>query len=102
MEDRNIKVIFQVNLEEDVITWENHVNEIIDGVESGKKDVFKVYMKNLIPIEEMDNVVRELSDTIDSRFNTISKYYRDTVCFAAGFTNMLSSATYYIEIRIKE
>ena len=46
MEDRNIKVIFQVNLEKDVITWENHVNEIIDGVESGKKDVFKVYMKS--------------------------------------------------------
>ena len=29
MEDRNIKVIFQVDLEEDVITWENHVNEIM-------------------------------------------------------------------------
>lgn len=35
--DKSIKVIFQVNQEEDVITWDNHVNEIIDGVESGKK-----------------------------------------------------------------
>lgn len=98
MEDRNIKVIFQVDLEEDVITWENHVNEIIDGVESGKKDVFKVFMKNLMPVEEMDNVVRELCDSLNYRFNTLSKYYRNDVYIAAGYTDMLSSATYYIEI----
>ena len=102
MEDRNIKVVFQVNLEEDVITWENHVNEIIDGVESGKKDVFKVYMKNLMPIEEMDNVVKELCDVLNYRFNTLSKYYRNDECIAAGYTDMLSSATYYIEFRINE
>ena len=58
--DKNIKVVFQTNLEEDVITWENHVNEIIDSVESRGKAVFKVYMKNLMPIKEMDNSVREL------------------------------------------
>ena len=102
MEDRNIKVIFQVNLEKDVITWENHVNEIIDGVESGKKDVFKVYMKNLMPIDEMDNVVRELCDTLDYRLKISSKYYRSNECIAAGYSNMFSSATYYIEIRSKE
>lgn len=96
MEDRNIKVIFQVNLEEDVITWENHVNEIIDGVESGKRAVFKVYMKNLMPIEEMDNVVGELCDALDYRFKTSSKYYRFNECIAAGYTDMLASATYYI------
>ena len=55
-----VKVIFQVNLEEDVIAWEKHVDEILNGVESGEKSVFKVYMKNLMPIKEMDNSVREL------------------------------------------
>lgn len=99
---KNIKVVFQINQEEDVITWDNHVNEIIDGIESGKRAVFKVYMKHLMPIEEMDNVVRELCDTINSRFDTISKYYRNNECIAASYSNMFSSATYYIEIRSKE
>jgi hypothetical protein len=100
MEDRNIKVIFQVNLEEDVITWENHVNEIIDGVESGKKGVFKVFMKNLMPIKEMDNVVRELCDALDYRLKTSSKYYRSNECIAGGYTDMLASATYYINYSV--
>lgn len=94
--DKSIKVIFQVNQEGDIITWENHVNEIIDGVESGKRTVFKVHMKNLMPIKEMDNVVRELCDALDYHFKTISKYYRSNECIAAGYTEMLASATYYI------
>ena len=100
MEDRNIKVIFQVYLEKDVITWENHVNEIIDGVESGKKDVFKVYMKNLMPIKEMDNVVRELCDALDYRLKTSSKCYRSNECIAGGYTDMLASTTYYINYSV--
>lgn len=100
--DKSIKVIFQVNQEEDVITWDNHVNEIIDGVESGKKTVFKVYMKNLMPIEEMDVVVRELCNALDYRFKTLSRYYRSNECIGAGYTDMLSSATYYLEIGSKE
>jgi hypothetical protein len=100
--DKNIKVVFQTNLEENVISWENHVNEIIDGIESGKRLTFKVYMKNLMPIKEMDNSVRELCDTINTRFDTFSKYYRNNECIAAGYTEMLASATYYIEISPKE
>lgn len=96
--DKNIQVIFQVNKEENVIIWENHVNEIIDGIESGKRAVFKVYMKNLMPIKEMDNVVRELCDALDYRFKTLSKYYSSNECIAAGYTEMLASATYYIDI----
>ena len=98
----NIKIVYQTTPDENVLPWENHVNEIIDGVESGKKDVFKVYMKNLMPIEEMDNVVNELCDVLNYRFKTSSKYYRNDECIAAGYTDMLSSATYYIEFRIKE
>lgn len=43
--DKNIEVVFQINQEEDAITitWENHVNEIIDGVESGKRAIFNLY-----------------------------------------------------------
>ena len=93
-----VKVIFQVNLEEDVIAWEKHVDEILNGVESGEKSVFKVYMKNLMPIKEMDNVVRELCDALDYRFKTLSKYYSSNECIAAGYTEMLASATYYIDI----
>lgn len=94
--EKIIKVSFQTNLEEDVITWDDHVNEIIDGVESGEKAVFKIHIKNLMPIKEMDNVVRELCDALDNRFNCLLKYYRSNECFAAGYTELLASATYYI------
>ena len=55
-------------------------------------------MKNKMPIAEMDNVVKEVCDALDYRFKTLSKYYRSNECLAAGYTGMLSSATYYIEI----
>ena len=91
-----IIIIFQSEPEEDAISWENYDNEIIDGIESGKKTVYKVYMKNPMPIIEMNNVVRELCDALDYRFKTLSKYYRSNECIAVDYTEMLASATYYI------
>lgn len=98
----NLIIIFQNKLKENVIAWENHVNEIIDDVESEKRTVFKVYMKNLMPIKEMDNVVREFCDVLDYHFKTISKYYKSNECIAAGYTEVLASATYNIVIGSKE
>jgi hypothetical protein len=92
----NIKITFTDKPENNSISWDKHVDEIINGVESGERSVFKVYMKNHMPIEEMDNVVRELCDALDYRFKTLSKYYRSNECVAAGYTDMLASATYYI------
>ena len=98
----NIKVIFQAKQEDNDILWENHVNEIINGIESAMKTSFKVRMNNFMPIKEMNNVIKELCDTLDYRLSTLSKYYRANKCIAAGYTDMLSSATYYIEMRINE
>ena len=94
----NIKIVYQTTPEENTIPWKNHFSDIIDGIDEGKKTTFKVYMKNKIPIAEMDNVVKEVCDALDYRFKTLSKYYRSNECLAAGYTGMLSSATYYIEI----
>ena len=55
-----------------------------------------------MPIEEMDVVVRELCNALDYRFKTLSRYYRSNECIGAGYTDMLSSATYYLEIGSKE
>ena len=98
----NIKIVYQTTPEENEIPWENHFSDIIDGIDEGKKTTFKVYMKNKMPIAEMDNSVRELCDTINTRFDTFSKYYRNNECIAVGYTEMLASATYYIEICPKE
>jgi len=99
---RNIKVVYQMTPDENAIPWENHFSGIIDGINEGKKTTFKVYMNNKMPIAEMDNVVKEICETLDSRFDTISKYYRNNEYIAASYSNMISSATYYIEIRINE
>ena len=92
----NVKIDFTGKPEKNSISWDKHVDEIVNGVESGERSVFKVYMKNLMPIEEMDNVVRELCDTIDYRLKTSSKYYRSNELIAGGYTDMLASVTYYI------
>ena len=94
----NIKVIFQTKVEKDVISWENHVNEIINGVEKGTSCKYKVYMINPMPIAEMDNVIKELCNTIEYRLNTVAKYHRDAECVAFGYLDMLSAVTYYIEL----
>ena len=91
-----IKIVYQTTPDENAIPWENHFSDIIDGVNEGKKTIFKVYMKNKMPIAEMDNVVKEVCDALDYRFKTSSKYYRFNECIAAGYTDMLVSATYYI------
>lgn len=99
MHKRDIKVVFQTMLEEDVISWENHVDEIINGIKSGEQTSFKVYMKNLMPIEEMDNVAKELCDAIKyhCKYNN-TKYYRSEECVDKDYVNLFSSAKYIIEL----
>ena len=94
--DNMIKVLFTQDEKVSAISWVNHVDEIINGIESGEQDSFKVYMKKLMPIKEMDNVAKELCDTIKYHFNCEAKFIRHEECIAAGYTNMLASATYDI------
>ena len=95
--DKNIKIVFQTKQENDVVNWEKHACEIIRDIEIGDRTSFKVYMRNLMPIAEMDRVVCELCETINYHFDTVSKYSKDAECIAAGTNDMLLSATYYIE-----
>jgi len=97
IEDKNIKILFTTSKEERAISWANHVDEIINGIKSGEQTSFKVYMKNPMPIREMDNVAKEWCDTIKCHFNCEAKSVRHEECIAAGYTDMLASATYYIE-----
>lgn len=91
-----IKIVYQTTPDENAIPWENHFSDIIDGINEGKKTIFKVYMKNKMPIAEMDNVVKEVCDALNYRLKTSSKYYRSNECIAVDYTEMLASATYYI------
>lgn len=92
----DIKILFKPRREEDVITWENHVNEIIDGIENGTNRIFKVYMSNPMPIKEMEYSVNELCVYIEHHFNAVTKYYRSEECVASGSSDLLNSATYII------
>ena len=97
MEKNILRIKFQMKPAADAILWESHVDEIINGIKSGEQTSFKVYMKNLMPIEEMDNVAKELCDAIKYHINCEAKYVRHEECIATGYTDMLASATYYIE-----
>ena len=101
MEKDILKIKFQNEPAADAILWENHVDEIINGIKSGEQTSFKVYMKNLMPIREMDSVAKELCDSIKCHFNCEAKYVRYEECIAAGYTDMLASATYYIGFSLK-
>ena len=97
MRTSNIKVIFQTRLEENVISWENHVNEIIDGIENCTGYKYKVYMINPMPITEMDKSAKKLCNSIKCHFGIVTKCYRSEELIASGYIDMLLSATYYIE-----
>mgnify|MGYP006916060693 FL=1 len=99
MKTKNIEVVFHKNPTEKNIPWKNHVEEIINGIKSGVQNSFKVYMKNLMPIEEMDNVAKELCDAIKyhCKYNN-TKYYRSEECVDKDYVNLFSSAKYIIEL----
>ena len=98
MHTRDIKVVFQTKPEGKAISWENHVDEIINGIKGGEQTSFKVYMKNLMPIEEMENVAKELCDAIKYHCKyTETKYHRIEECIGSSYTNLLTSANYIIE-----
>lgn len=99
MHTRDVKVVFQTKPEEDAISWENHVDEIINGIKSGEQNSFNVYMKNPMPIGEMDNVAKELCDAIKyhCKYNN-TKYYRSEECVDKDYVNLFSSAKYIIEL----
>lgn len=94
MNINNFKITFQTKPAEGAISWTNHVEEIINGIESGGQTSFKVNMKNRMPINEMEKVAKELCDTIKCHFNCEAKFTRHEECIAADCTNMLASATY--------
>ena len=95
MHTRDIKVFFQTKPEGKAISWENHVDEIINGIKGGEQTSFKVYMKNLMPIEEMENVAKELCDAIKYHCKyTETKYHRIEECIGSSYTNLLTSANY--------
>ena len=98
MENNILRIKFQTKPEGKAILWESHVDEIINGIKGVEQTSFKVYMKNLMPIEEMENVAKELCDAIKYHCKyTETKYHRIEECIGSSYTNLLTSANYIIE-----
>ena len=74
-----IQLFYQTILTEGSLLWEKYEFEIIKTVASSDNTSFTIFMKSPMPIEEMDNVVKELCDSLNYRFNTLSKYYRNEI-----------------------
>ena len=99
MENNILRIKFQTKPEGKAILWESHVDEIINAIKGVEQTSFKVYMKNLMPIEEMENVAKELCDAIKyhCKYNN-TKYYRSEECVDKDYVNLFSSAKYIIEL----
>ena len=98
MENNILRIKFQTKPEGKAILWESHVDEIINASTGVVQNSCKVYIKNLMPIEEMENVAKELCDAIKYHCKyTETKYHRIEECIGSSYTNLLTSANYIIE-----
>lgn len=94
-----IKIKFQNDNKGDALSWEDYERKIMRDLETGHVSSYKVYMKNAMPISEINGVINELCNTISYHYNYVTKSYRNEECAVAGSNDMLLSATYYIELK---
>lgn len=102
MENKNIiiKIVFSNKYEENALSFEEFENAVIDAIKYCKKASFRVFLRNPMPLSELNSVVSELCDKIKPIHGNIVNFSRNNECF--GEKNNLSgivSATYYIELR---
>lgn len=93
-----MKISFDTERKDSALLFDEFEEKVMNALERHDNTSFNVYIKNLMPIREMDNVVKELCDTIKWHFNCEAKSVRHEECIAADYIDMYSSATYVIEI----
>lgn len=99
-----IKIEFTRKEESDALKWDDLEKDVIDKIKDDMNHSFHVIMKNPMPSEELDNVVRELCQRIEFEGDYRTTVSREEECFGekayqSVFISGLVSAIYYIEIR---
>lgn len=99
-----LKIVFTGKKDGDALKLEDLEKDVIDKIKDDMNHSFHVIMKNPMPSEELDNVIRELCHRIEFEgdYKTIAS--REDECYGKRehqgvFISGLLSAIYYIEIR---
>lgn len=102
MENKNIiiKIVFSNKYEENALSFEEFENAVVDAIKYCKKASFRVFLRNPMPLSELNSVVSELGDKIEFIPGNNVTYSRNNECFGEK-NNLLGvvSATYYIQLR---
>lgn len=102
MENKNIiiKIVFSNEYEENALSFDEFENAFVDALKDCKKASFNVFLRNPMPLSELNSVVRELRDKIESIHGNKVTYSRNNECVGER-NNLLGvvSATYYIQLR---
>lgn len=99
-----LKIEFLGKKDGDALKLEDLEKDVIDKIKDDMNHSFHVIMKNPMPSEELDNVVRELCQRIEFEGDYRTTVSREEECFGekayqSVFISGLVSAIYYIEIR---
>ena len=99
-----LKIVFTGKKDGDALKLEDLEKDVIDKIKDDMNHSFHVIMKNPMPSEELDNVVRELCQRIEFEGDYRTTVSREEECFGekayqSVFISGLVSAIYYIEIR---
>ena len=99
-----LKIEFSGKKDGDALKLEDLEKDVIDKIKDDMNHSFHVIMKNPMPSEELDNVVRELCQRIEFEGDYRTTVSREEECFGekayqSVFISGLVSAIYYIEIR---
>ena len=100
----NIKIVFSNEYEGNALSFDEFENAIVDAIKDCKKVSFRVFLRNPMPLTELDNVIRELCQRIELESDFRTTVFRENECFGEKehhgvIISGLVSAIYYVEIR---
>ena len=99
-----IKIVFSNEYEENALTFDEFENAVVEAIKDCKKASFRVFLRNPMPLTELDNEIRELCQRIELEGDYETIAYQEDECYGERehqgvFISGLVSAIYYLEIR---
>lgn len=98
MKKNSIKISFNNPPKEDALPFDEFEEKVINVLEKNDNTSFNVYIKNRMPIIELDRIVDELCKRIEYKMGCKTNTVHINECIASGYIDMYSGATYVIEI----
>lgn len=98
-----IKIVFSNEYKENALSFDEFENAIVDAIKDCKKASFRVFLRNPMPLSELEKVKRELCEKIEYDGDYRTNVSREEECMGEKehqgvLISGIISAIFYLEI----